>query len=158
MNKKTNIAILDLGSYKIKGVLSTFSPDGKIQQLIAAREFSQGIESGFIKNKRMTANCISNIFSKLERKTDKNIDFTYIVLNDSYSLTSVIKKDINLKRGRLIKREDIEWLTQKIIKSAETSHPNYTIINTKLVHKYIDGFVFPFEDIENQHAKKKVLQ
>ena len=83
MNKKTNIAILDLGSYKIKGVLSTFSPDGKIQQLIAAREFSQGIESGFIKNKRMTANCISNIFSKLERKTDKNIDFTYIVLNDS---------------------------------------------------------------------------
>ena len=86
MNKKTNIAILDLGSYKIKGVLSTFSPDGKIQQLIAAREFSQGIESGFIKNKRMTANCISNIFSKLERKTDKNIDFTYIVLNDSYSL------------------------------------------------------------------------
>ena len=156
MNKKTSIAILDLGSEKIKGVLSSFSADGNIQQLITAQECSQGIESGFIKNKRMAANCISNIFSKLERKTDKNIDFTYIVLNDSYSITSVIKKDINLKRGRLIKREDIEWLTQKIIKSAEKNNPNYTIINTKLVHKYIDGLVFPFEDIENQHAKKSI--
>ena len=156
MKKKSNVAILDLGSQTIKGSLSFFSLDGKMERFVFACEQSSSIEGALIKDKKKVSKAILNLIYKLERKANTGIDFVYIISNDSYSIAKVIKKELNFKKGRLIKAEDLEWLTKKITNSTISKNPNYKIIDTNIVAKYIDGVYFPFGDVEKQFAKKSV--
>ncbi len=156
MRKKTNATILDLGSQTMKGSLSSFSLDGKIERIVSAYEQSSSIEGALIKDKKKVSKNILNLIYKLERKTNSGIDFVYVISNDSYSITKVVKKELNFKKGRLIKTEDLEWLTKKITSSIISNNPNYKITYTNVVAKYIDGIYFPFTDITKQFAKKSI--
>lgn len=136
--KNEKIAVLDLGSYKIKLLIISLNKDNYIDVHAKYSVFSSGIKKGNVVDVEKLSSTIKNSINSIEKETKTKIKEVYVGINSTHFnfLSFGVSRDIG--SYEIEQKKDIQNLINTALRIFYEHYPNYKIIHFLNSGIYLD--------------------
>lgn len=134
---KEFIVAIELGSSKMTGIAGKKNPDGSITVLAVAKEdASSCIRKGCVYNIDKTAQCLTNIVTKLKTSLKNEIEQVYVCIGGQsiHGVRNVINKDLPLDA---IVTQDV--VNELMDANRSMTYPDYMILDAATLEYKVDN-------------------
>lgn len=137
MTQSEFIAVIDLGTYKIKGVVARRN-DNNVFSILESKTIDSGnsIRRGMVYNIEETGASVRKLMTMLENSIDQKIGKVYVSLNGQSLHTMEVRDTKQLSTGGIVSEEVIKQLQESAEKFTPDLKRNYAVAD---VEYYIDG-------------------
>jgi len=113
MAKPSIITGLDIGTSKIKVLVTNKNREGKLESVSNFEENSEGVRRGTIVDVEKVSNILRNLFSKISGETDQKINQVFVNLNGVHLFSTFSHGLVSVSRAdQKISEEDIQRVLQ----------------------------------------------
>ncbi len=131
------VAVIDFGTFRIKGALAEKYPDGHFEILNYADEYSDGcVHRGIVYNMEITAQKAQSIISRLEKLSGKKIARLYVNVGGQSLRTIKHIESLPFDTPHEITADDIEKLLARV---ANFSHEKYEMLSVDSPEYFVNS-------------------
>jgi len=115
--KKTYVTVLDIGTFKVCGLMAHITSDGTPEIIGSGFAESKGIKAGTVIDLDKATECIGSVLTQIEKQAGHSVESVTVNISSAQLKSHHLSKEMNIPDNHPITAADVNHLVNDIIAS-----------------------------------------